>query len=350
MSKAVSEFGDTSITVMAIPTRYPTGGEKQLIYTVTGKEVPKNGLPVHIGIVCQNIATVVAIYRAVRHGEPLVSRYITVTGDVAQPRNFEVLFGTPIRDLLAQAGGVNGSLRRLLIGGPMMGFAMHSDAVPVIKTTNCLLVDAQNTKSDLTQRQYAMPCIRCGKCAEVCPVHLQPHQLYWHAKAQDIDELQAYSLFDCIECGCCDYVCPSQIPLVQYYRFAKGEIWSRQREKQKSDVARDRFEYRQHRLEREKAERAEKHKKKKLELDMPNVGTTVSDGAASEANSNVPDAKKAAILAALERAQAKKTQQNMVPKNVDNLTDAQKQMIAEVDARRTQQRQAEHVANAEQPK
>lgn len=350
MSKAISEFGDSTIVVTAVPTRYPMGGEKQLILTVTGKEVPKNGLPVHVGIVCQNIATVVAIYRAVDHGEPLISRYVTVTGDVVQARNFEVLFGTRIRDLLAQSGGVNGSLRRLLIGGPMMGFAVHSDAVPVIKTTNCLLVDAQNAKSDLNSRQYAMPCIRCGKCAEVCPVQLQPHQLYWHAKAQDIDELQEYSLFDCIECGCCDYVCPSHIPLVQYYRFAKGEIWSRQREKQKSDIARDRFEYRQHRLEREKAERAEKHKKKKAELELSSPAARVTDAAVAEQGAKAPDPKKAAILAALERAQVKKTQQNMAPKNVDNLTEAQKQLIAEVDARRAKQRQTEHAPNTDQPK
>lgn len=309
----------TGFEVVAVPTHYPAGGEKQLIYTLTGKEVPKNNLPIHLGIVCQNVATAVAVYRAILLGEPLVSRVVTVTGPaVQQPRNLDITLGTPVRQLLDCCGYEEKNMHRLLMGGPMMGFQLPTDTVPAIKTTNCILAQT----AALSARGPEMPCIRCGACAEVCPARLLPQQLYWHAHAQDLEKVQHYDLFDCIECGCCAYVCPSNIPLVHYYRYAKTEIWSAEREKKKAEAAKNRYEFRLQRIDREKSERAQRHEKKKEELT-----TTTPDAS---------DPKKAAILAALERAQAKKAAAGVAPKNVDNLSTHQQQQIAEAEARRAQ--------------
>lgn len=253
------------IEVALVPTKYPQGSEKQLIQVITGKEVPSNGLPVHVGVVAHNIGTAVAVYRAIEHGEPLTSRYVTVTGSgVNQPRNLDVRIGTPMQALIEQCSGDPRNLERLIMGGPMMGFALHTAAAPVIKTTNCIIAA---THSDVAlQDQTVMPCIRCGACVDVCPVNLLPQQLYWYARAKDMDKIQEYNLFDCIECGCCAYVCPSNIPLVQYYRYAKSEIWDQEREKAKSDQARARFEFRKQRLEREKAQKEARHQQKKAAL------------------------------------------------------------------------------------
>ena len=334
IKKALSDFNDESIEAIQIPTIYPAGSEKQLIYTVTGKEVPQNSLPINISIVCQNIGTTAAVYRAIHHGEPLISRYVTVTGDIHQPKNLEVLFGTPINELVDQCGGVKGTVRRLIVGGPMMGFAMHQLNLPVVKTTNCVLIDAEESEVFKT-RNFTMPCIRCGSCADACPAGLMPQQLYWYSKSQEFDKAQDYNLYDCIECGCCDYVCPSQIPLVQYYRFAKAEIWKRELEMQKSDTARQRHDFRQLRIEREKAEKAEKHRQKKAALQAKEKANKDDVKTGKEA-----DPKKAAILAAMERAKAKKAAAKTEPKNTDNLTEAQKKLITEIDAKRAEQRNA----------
>jgi len=331
LESVAKDFSDHNIDVQPIPTIYPAGSEKQLIQTITGKQVPPNGLPVHIGVVCQNVGTTAAIYRAIHHGEPLISRYLTITGDVKQPRNLEVLFGTPFNELIDECGGSLNDILRIIVGGPMMGFAMHSSDLPVIKTSNCLLIDAGKSK-DLQPRKYTMPCIRCGNCADVCPANLLPQQLYWFSKSQELKKVQDINLFDCIECGCCDYVCPSQIPLVQYYRFAKAEIWKQERETQKSDIARERHEFRLFRLEREKAEKAERHRQKKEALkNKENSNIT-------EPTKTNADPKKSAILAAMERVKAKKQQQTAQPKNTDNLTDSQKKLVAEADERRRRQR------------
>lgn len=317
--------------VVSVPTLYPAGSEKQLIQTLIGKQIPKNGLPVHIGVVCQNVGTCAAVYRAIEYGEPLISRIVTVTGDVVRPCNLEVPIGMPMDELIQQCGSTTGSLRRLIIGGPMMGFAMRQTNIPIIKTTNCVLIDAaQNEK--FQPRKPVMPCIRCGSCAEACPVFLLPQQLYWYSKSQELDKLQDYHVFDCIECGCCDYVCPSQIPLVQYYRHAKAEIWKRERENEKSSRARDRHEFRLFRLEREKQEKAAKHKQKKAELNQPKTESS------TPADENLNDPKKAAILAAMERVKAKKSQQNVQPKNTENLTTTQQKQVEEANERRAAQK------------
>ncbi|HKJ08030.1 MAG TPA: electron transport complex subunit RsxC [Gammaproteobacteria bacterium] len=291
LQREVEAAGDPTVQVVTVPTRYPTGGEKQLIKVLTGREVPSQGLPADIGVVCHNVGTAAAVYRNVMDDQPLVSRFITVTGGgVAQPRNLEVLIGTPIADLVAQCGGYTDTADRLIMGGPMMGFALPDDALPVIKTTNCILVAA---RAELPAPRTAMPCIRCGECVQVCPANLLPQQLYWYAHAKDFDKIQDYHLFDCIECGCCAQVCPSHIPLVQYYRFAKTEIWAQERERRHADQARRRHEFRLARLERDKQEREQRLRERRK-------------GAPQ-------DTKKAAIQAALERSKAKKAAAGNAP-------------------------------------
>lgn len=240
-----------NVEIVSFPTKYPSGGEKQLIYILTGQEVPSGSIPTSLGIVVQNVGTAVAVWQAVKDGKPLIERITTVVGkSLKQERNLRVRIGTPINHLLAFNDFQQASSARLIIGGPMMGFAIEQTEVPVVKTTNCVLAPSQ---AEMPEAPPQQPCIRCGHCAEVCPAGLLPQQLYWYAKADDQDKLTAHNLFDCIECGACSYVCPSTIPLVQYYRSAKGSIRKAQEEKQKSDRARERFEYRQQRLAKEEA-------------------------------------------------------------------------------------------------
>jgi len=318
LHEALETLQERDIGVSSIPTIYPTGGERQLIKVLTGCEVPSQGLPADIGIICQNVGTAAAIYRAVSRKEPLVSRIVTVTGrGVQAPCNLETRIGTPLRHLIETCGGYTPEVERLLIGGPMMGFAVNSDTVPVIKTTNCILAVS---RGEMPAPPPAQPCIRCGKCTEVCPADLLPQQLYWFARSGNHDAAQDYDLFDCIECGCCAYVCPSHIPLVQYYRHAKTEIWERERQKKKSDLARQRHEARLARLERIRREREERMAKKKRVL--------------AGDDSGVPDPKQAAIQAALERVRRKKEQAQVPPANTENLTPEQQQLIAAADRRR----------------
>ncbi len=292
MSEAVAS--EEKIRVALCPTIYPQGSEKQLVQVLTGKEVPSNGLPIHVGVVLHNVGTAYAVHRAIHLNEPLISRYVTITGDaVGQTCNLEVLFGTPIIDLLDECATDMARLDRLIVGGPMMGFAMHTVNAPVVKTTNCVLA---TTTQAMPAAQTAMPCIRCGACMDVCPVNLLPQQLYWHSHAKEFERAQEYSLFDCIECGCCAYVCPSNIPLVQYYRYAKAEIWAQEREKERADLARRRHEFRIERMEREKAERAARLQKKKADVA---AGGTKQKG-------DEKDSKKNAIQAAVDRARVKK--------------------------------------------
>ncbi|MEP1896875.1 electron transport complex subunit RsxC [Alloalcanivorax venustensis] len=243
----------SDVEIRVVPTKYPSGGEKQLIQLLTGKEVPSGRIPAQCGVVCQNVGTAWAVKRAVHDGEPLLSRITTVTGDaVARPGNYEVWLGTPVADLLHHAGVDKERLGRLVMGGPMMGFTLHDPSVPVVKTSNCVIAASAE---ELPEPPPEQACIRCGACAEVCPANLLPQQLYWYAKTDDFERAQHHNLMDCIECGACAYVCPSHIPLVQYYRYAKGEIRTQTAEQIKADRARERFEARQARLEREQAEK-----------------------------------------------------------------------------------------------
>lgn len=246
----------TGISVVVFPTKYPSGGEKQLIYILTGKELPSGKLPADIGMVCINIGTTYAIKRAIIDGEPLVSRVTTVTGDaLGTQRNYDTLIGTPVSHLLEHNQYDQSAGGRVVMGGPMMGFSLLSPDVPIVKTTNCILAPSYE---EIPDDEPAQPCIRCGMCAEACPASLLPQQLFWYAQAQDHERLEAHNLFDCIECGACSYVCPSNIPLVQYYRGAKGEIRQARDEKVKADHARERFEFHKERIEKAEREKEEK--------------------------------------------------------------------------------------------
>jgi electron transport complex protein RnfC len=319
---------DFAVDVVAVPSIYPGGGAKQMIEVLTGRQVPSGRLSTEIGIQVFNVGTAYALARAVLHGEPMISRLVTVTGHVLRPQNFEVLIGTPLQTLIELAGDRDGTTG-VLMGGPMMGVPMPDTGVPVIKATNCILVQSRELFPPLPA---ALPCIRCTRCAEACPAELQPQDLYRFARAGDFGRAQEYHLFDCIECGCCSYVCPSHIPLVDYYRYAKSEIWARERDKRASDQARERHEFRQFRLEREKQEKAEKLAAKAAAKRAELAAETPASAAPAEG-----DAKKALIAAALARAQAKKAE--AAPKNIDHLTPEQQHEIEAIEARRAKIRE-----------
>jgi Na+-translocating ferredoxin:NAD+ oxidoreductase subunit C len=325
LREVLHHLDDKEIEVVEVPTLYPTGGEKQLIKILTGKEVPSQGLPIDVNIVCHNVATAASVYRAVDRGEPLISRIVTITGHgAAHPKNMEVLIGTPVGEVIKAAGGDNGVPYTLLMGGPMMGIELQNEEIPSTKTANCLLLA---TQKDMPERGPVRSCIRCGECTTVCPMRLMPQQLYWHARARDFDKIQDFNLFDCIECGCCAYVCPSNLPLVHYYRFAKNEIWAQERERKAADKARERHEFRQFRIEREKEEKAARHKAK----------SKPAQGGDAE--------KQAAIKAAMERAKAKREAAAVEPKNTKNLTAAQQRQVDDADARRQAMPSAEKEEN-----
>ena len=256
--KEAIEHSTYNIHVVSVPTKYPSGGEKQLIKLLTNVEVPSGGIPADVGIVCQNVGTVYAINKAVRLGESLVSRIVTVTGEgVSKPQNYETLIGTPFSTLLDAAGHRENNTARMLIGGPMMGYSISDTAIPVVKTSNCIIAASAR---EMPEPEPSQACIRCGLCEQVCPAQLLPQQLHWFAKSQEYEKAQQHNLFDCIECGACSYVCPSNIPLVQYYRHAKSSIREEQQERRKADLARERFEAKQMREQRAIDEKAEKRK------------------------------------------------------------------------------------------
>ncbi|MGB7801516.1 electron transport complex subunit RsxC [Buttiauxella sp.] len=247
------------IQLRVIPTKYPSGGAKQLTQILTGKQVPQGGRSSDIGVLMQNVGTAFAVKRAIIDGEPLTERVVTLTGEaVQQPGNVWARLGTPVRHLLDFAGFRPGHDQQVIMGGPLMGFSLPWLDVPVVKITNCLLAPSS---SEMGEQQEEQGCIRCSACADSCPADLLPQQLYWFSRGQQHDKAQAHNLKDCIECGACAYVCPSNIPLVQYFRQEKAEIREIELEAKRTAEAKIRFEARQARLEREKAARLERHKK-----------------------------------------------------------------------------------------
>jgi electron transport complex protein RnfC len=247
----LGEINDERIVIKQVPTIYPSGGEDQLVQLVTNREVPSGGLPSDVGCLVQNVGTAAAIHDWVVDNQPLISRVTTITGDgVASPVNVRARIGTTINDIIELAGGYTDSAKQLIIGGPMTGKSVTTDRVPLVKATNCILVSSETPSPG-----PELPCIRCGDCAAVCPVQLLPQQLFWYACADNEDKLREFGLMDCIECGCCDLVCPSHIPLTADFRVAKGRIQELADEKARAARARQRFEARSNRLEREQTER-----------------------------------------------------------------------------------------------
>jgi electron transport complex protein RnfC len=238
--------GNDGIRLVQVPARYPAGGERQLIASVLGVEVPTHGLPRDAGVVCQNVGTAAAVAAWIHDRRPLVNRIVTVTGGgVREPCNVEARIGTPIRALIADCGGYTPTHERLIMGGTMMGNALAADSLPVVKATNCIVAASH---ADLRPRGSEMPCIRCGNCSEVCPAILLPQQLHWYGMARDQSALERFGLIDCIECGCCDYVCPSQIPLTERFRTWKPAVADAIAARTRARTAREHFEDREVRL------------------------------------------------------------------------------------------------------
>lgn len=328
----------TSIQVVVVPTLYPSGDARRLVHLVLGTEIPHDKRSTEVGVQVFNVATMRALYRYFELGEPSLSRIVTMSGNVQQPQNFEVLFGTPLPHLVKAAGGAKQETTHYIMGGPMMGFDLPDENVPITKAANCIIAASPNL---FAPPPTPMPCIRCARCADVCPVNLQPQELYWFAKSDNFEKANDYKLFDCIECGACSYVCPSNIPLVQYYRYAKSEIIALDKAHEAADLARERNEFRLARIEREKQERAQKHAERaqgaKQESEKTPAPGARQDAPSSPASAGADDAKKAAIAAAIERAKALKLAAQQVgetPKNIEPASAEIKQEIAEIDARR----------------
>jgi electron transport complex protein RnfC len=293
--------------VVNVPTKYPAGGEKQLVQVLTSREVPSDGLPIDVGCIMYNVATCYAIADAIVEGKPLIERVVTLTGKgFKSPKNVWARVGTPIQSLLLH-GDYDASTQsspRFIMGGPMMGFTVTSVLTPIVKISNCILVPADN---ELPHPEDERACIRCSACSDVCPASLLPQQLFWYSKSKELEKAEEYNLFDCIECGACAYVCPSEIPLVHYYRQAKADIRNQREEKEKSDKAKIRFEARTARLQQEKEAREEKYR---LAAEARKASMNKDGGAAKDK-----------IAAALARAKAKK---EAFAKEAENAQSAEK--------------------------
>ncbi|PXV78314.1 electron transport complex subunit RsxC [Pantoea sp. PNA 03-3] len=328
--------GERDLQIRVIPTKYPSGGAKQLTKILTGMEVPHGGRSTDIGVVMQNVGTAWAVKRAIINGEPITERVVTLTGEaIAQPRNVWSRLGTPISHLLHQVGFHPSPGQMVIMGGPLMGFTLPSLDVPVVKITNCILAPS-GTEMGNTQQEQS--CIRCSACADACPANLLPQQLYWYSQGGDHDKARAHHIDDCIECGACAYVCPSNIPLVQYYRQEKAELRAIDLEAKRTLEAKARFEARQARLEREKQAREARHAEAKQRVARSESGelaaakararakqSAENEDAAAEArhaqarlrqaeaqaetqalSRQTTDPRKAAVEAAIARARAKK--------------------------------------------
>ena len=341
--------GERDLQIRVIPTKYPSGGAKQLTKILTGLEVPHGGRSTDIGVLMQNVGTAWAVKRAVINGEPLTERVVTLTGEaIAQPRNVWGRIGTPISHLLRHAGFTPAARQMVIMGGPLMGFTLPSLDVPVVKITNCILAPSA---SEMGNSEEEQSCIRCSACADACPAKLLPQQLYWFSQGGDHDKARAHHIDDCIECGACAWVCPSNIPLVQYYRQEKAELRAIDLEAKRTAEAKARFEARQARLEREKLAREAKHEQAKQRVARNDEGELAAarervmarrqaagevDPAVEEAqrqarhaqahlrqaeaqaetqalSRQAEDPRKAAVEAAIARAKAKKAAQSDAP-------------------------------------
>ncbi|MRT39800.1 electron transport complex subunit RsxC [Enterobacteriaceae bacterium RIT702] len=262
--------GDRELQIRVIPTKYPSGGAKQLTQILTGLEVPHGGRSTDIGVLMQNVGTAWAVKRAIVDGEPITERVVTLTGEaLARPRNVWGRLGTPVSHLLQHAGFTPGSRQMVIMGGPLMGFTLPSLNVPLVKISNCILAPSA---SEMGNDQEEQSCIRCSACADACPAKLLPQQLFWYSQGGDHEKARAHNIDDCIECGACAYVCPSNIPLVQYYRQEKAELRAIDLEAKRTAEAKARFEARLARLEREKQAREARHENAKQRVARSDQG------------------------------------------------------------------------------
>lgn len=219
--KEYTSKGYKDITVVALKKRYPQGGEKQLIDAITGRRVPSMGLPIDVGVVVQNVGTALAVYEACQKNKPLFEGVVTVTGTcMKEQRNFRLRVGTSYEEVLSKIGGIPQDAVKLLAGGPMMGKAVARIEATTTKSSSAILL---LTESE-TKRKPEGNCIRCAKCAEVCPMGLEPFLLNRLSKAGRFDDLEKNMVQDCIECGSCSYTCPANIPLLDTIRFSKASV------------------------------------------------------------------------------------------------------------------------------
>ena len=265
------------VRVVGLPTRYPMGSEKHLVQALTGKETPARGLTADIGVVVHNVATATAVHDALRHGRPLISRVVTVTGGaIREPRNLHVPIGTPLEHLVHYCKGFFDEPARLISGGPMMGQPLPSMRVPVVKGSNGLLA----LTAEEVGGQQEMPCIRCSSCVHACPCGLVPLSMASTIRAGSLDASVDLGLLDCIGCGSCAYVCPSHIPLVQYFNYAKGELAARQRAQHKQGETKRLIESRTQRMEAIKQAKREAMAKRKREMDAKKAREAAASAAA----------------------------------------------------------------------
>lgn len=276
MRKAAEGFSE--VKIRPVPARYPMGSDKQLIQTLTGREVPADARAAEVGVLVHNVSTCAAVHRAVRLGQPLVERIVTVNGGaVLNPGNVFAPIGTLVSELLDFCG-LKEEPARIILGGPMMGTPLHHARVPLVKGASGILAfDAREATVP-----KAGPCIRCGNCTRACPMGLLPLEMGAHIRAGDLDGAVKFSLSDCTSCGCCAYVCPSHIPLVQYFNHAKGELWAKERTKLRNEATKRLVEARGSRLEREAKEKAEAAARRKAERDAAKALAAAEAARASE--------------------------------------------------------------------
>ncbi|MGG6175961.1 electron transport complex subunit RsxC [Pantoea allii] len=368
--------GERDLQIRVIPTKYPSGGAKQLTKILTGKEVPHGGRSTDIGVLMQNVGTAWAVKRAIINGEPITERVVTLTGEaIAQPRNVWSRLGTPISHLLHQVGFHPSPRQMVIMGGPLMGFTLPSLDVPVVKITNCILAPSSTEMGNDEQEQS---CIRCSACADACPAKLLPQQLYWYSKGGDHDKARAHHIDDCIECGACAYVCPSNIPLVQYYRQEKAELRAIDLEAKRTLEAKARFEARQARLEREKQAREARHAEAKQRVARSDSGELAAAKARAKAQQGVEseeavaearhaqarlrqaeaqaetqalsrqatDPRKAAVEAAIARAKAKKSAVPDAPESTEEVAEDPRKAAVAAAVERAKAKKAAQAADS----
>lgn len=221
--------GEGKVQVVALRTKYPQGGEKQLVQALTGRTIGSGCLPASVGVVVHNVATARALYRAVKFGEPVMERIITVAGDVARPGNYLVPVGTRISSVIDMAGGIREDEVKVILGGPMMGRVAENLDAPTVKGLSGIIV----LSGALARRHAPEPCIRCGECVTVCPMGLSPYLISTLSRLGRTDEAAAHGIADCMECGCCSYVCPASRPILDFIRVGKQKLAADRKRKKK---------------------------------------------------------------------------------------------------------------------